>query len=142
MAFPSASASTTVTADNENSRNFQTAFIVITALFFMWGFITVLNDILIPFLKKIFELNRFQSMFVQFTFFGAYFIGSVIYFVISVVWGDPMSKMGYKNGIIWGLVISAVACAGSWPSLAPARPPVRSCTGARSLGRRSAEPKR
>ena len=82
----------------------------------MWGFITVLNDILIPFLKKMFELNRYQSMFVQFTFFGAYFIGSVVYFIISVFWGDPMSKTGYKNGMIAGLLISAAACAGFYPA--------------------------
>jgi MFS transporter, FHS family, L-fucose permease len=104
-----------VTAKND-SRNYRTAFIVITALFFMWGFITVLNDILIPFLKKMFELNRFESMLVQFTFFGAYFIGSLIYFIISVVWGDPMSKIGYKNGLIAGLLISAAACAGFYPA--------------------------
>jgi FHS family L-fucose permease-like MFS transporter len=86
--------------DSHRDRMYRTAFIVITSLFFMWGFITVLNDILIPFLKKMFELSRYQSMFVQFSFFGAYFIGSVIYFIISVLWGDPMSKIGYKNGIL------------------------------------------
>jgi FHS family L-fucose permease-like MFS transporter len=101
---------------NNQDRVFRTAFIVITSLFFMWGFITVLNDILIPLLKKMFELSRYQSMFVQFGFFGAYFIGSVIYFVISVFWGDPMSKIGYKNGIIAGLLISAAACAGFYPA--------------------------
>jgi FHS family L-fucose permease-like MFS transporter len=101
----------------ENSKaQYRTAFIVITSLFFMWGFITVLNDILIPFLKKMFELNRFQSMLVQFTFFGAYFVGSLIYFIISVFFGDPMSKMGYKNGLILGLIISAIACAGFYPA--------------------------
>jgi FHS family L-fucose permease-like MFS transporter len=84
----------------------------------MWGFITVLNDILVPFLKKMFELNRYQSMFVQFTFFGAYFIGSLIYFIVSVVWGDPMSKIGYKNGLVAGLLISAAACAGFYPAAA------------------------
>jgi FHS family L-fucose permease-like MFS transporter len=104
---------------NENAATgYRTAFIVITTLFFMWGFITVLNDILIPFLKKIFELNYAQSMLVQFTFFGAYFIGSLIYFAVSVVWGDPMSKMGYKNGLILGLIISALACAGFYPAAA------------------------
>ncbi len=102
--------------NNNQDRVYRTAFIVITSLFFMWGFITVLNDILIPFLKKMFELSRYQSMFVQFAFFGAYFIGSVIYFIISVIWGDPMSKIGYKNGIIAGLLISAAACAGFYPA--------------------------
>ena len=101
---------------NDKTPKYTTALIVLTSLFFMWGFITVLNDILIPFLRKMFELNRYQSMFVQFTFFGAYFIGSVIYFIISVLWGDPMSKMGYKNGIILGLLISAAACAGFYPA--------------------------
>jgi len=103
-------------ADANRGRMYRTAFIVITSLFFMWGFITVLNDILIPFLKKMFELTRYQSMFVQFAFFGAYFIGSLVYFIVSVIWGDPMSKMGYKNGIIAGLLISAAACAGFYPA--------------------------
>ena len=101
---------------DEQPPKYTTALIVLTSLFFMWGFITVLNDILIPFLKKMFELNRYESMFVQFTFFGAYFIGSIVYFLISVFWGDPMSKMGYKNGIILGLLISAAACAGFYPA--------------------------
>jgi len=83
---------------------------ILTTLFFMWGFITCMNDILIPFLKKVFILGRFESMFVQFAFFGAYFVGSVIYFWISAKFGDPISKIGYKNGIIYGLIISALGC--------------------------------
>ena len=72
MAVPTAGVQTgTAATADDGSRNYRTAFIVITTLFFMWGFITVLNDILIPFLKKIFELNYAQSMLVQFTFFGA-----------------------------------------------------------------------
>jgi FHS family L-fucose permease-like MFS transporter len=116
MGDPTGDVSELMTAGKNRDRIYRTAFIVITSLFFMWGFITVLNDILIPFLKKMFELTRYQSMFVQFTFFGAYFIGSVVYFIISVVWGDPMSKIGYKNGIIAGLLISAAACAGFYPA--------------------------
>ncbi len=85
------------------------ALIVLTSLFFMWGFITCMNDILIPFLRKMFDLNRFQSMMVQFSFFTAYFVGSVIYFVISARKGDPISKIGYKNGLIAGLILSAFA---------------------------------
>ncbi len=109
---------TAAAADAETSRTYRTAFAVITFVFFMWGLVTVMNDVLIPFLKKIFELNRSQSMLVQFTFFGAYFIGSVIYFVISVFWGDPMSKMGYKKGLLLGLIVSALACAGFYPAAA------------------------
>ncbi|HHH52835.1 MAG TPA: MFS transporter, partial [Bacteroidetes bacterium] len=81
--------------------------IVVTGLFFMWGFITSMNDILIPYLKKVFELNYFEAMLVQFAFFGAYFIGSVIYFIISAGKGDPIMRIGYKNGIIAGLLLSA-----------------------------------
>jgi len=90
-------------------QNYTSALIVLTSLFFMWGFITCMNDILIPFLKKMFELDRFQSMMVQFAFFTAYFVGSFIYFIISARKGDPISKIGYKNGIILGLSISAFA---------------------------------
>jgi len=57
---------------NNNSANYRLAFTVLTSLFFMWGFITCMNDILIPFFKKMFELDRFQSMMVQFSFFTAY----------------------------------------------------------------------
>ena len=55
-----------------------------TVLFFMWGFMTVFNDILIPRFKEAFTLDYFQAMLVQFAFFGAYFIGSLIYYLISV----------------------------------------------------------
>ncbi len=86
---------------------YTTPLIVVTGLFFMWGFITSMNDILIPYLKKVFELNYFEAMLVQFAFFGAYFIGSVIYFIISAGKGDPIMRIGYKNGIIAGLLLSA-----------------------------------
>ncbi|HAF28498.1 MAG TPA: MFS transporter [Bacteroidales bacterium] len=90
-------------------QNYTSALIVLTSLFFMWGFITCMNDILIPFLKKMFELSRFQSMMIQFAFFTAYFVGSLVYFIISARTGDPISRIGYKNGIIWGLMTSAFA---------------------------------
>ena len=97
-------------------QNYGKALVVLTSLFFMWGFITVLNDILIPFLKKMFELNRFESMMVQFAFFMAYFIGSLVYFIVSARRGDPISKIGYKNGIIAGLLISALASVMFYPA--------------------------
>ncbi|HYW95134.1 MAG TPA: sugar MFS transporter [Bacteroidales bacterium] len=87
-----------------------------TALFFMWGFITCMNDILIPFLKKVFDLNYFQAMLVQLAFFGAYFIGSLIYFIISATLGDPIYKIGYKRSIIIGLLLSALGCAMFYPA--------------------------
>lgn len=95
---------------DEPAKNYTVALVVLTSLFFMWGFITCMNDILIPFLKKIFELSRAESMLVQFAFFSAYFIGSLIYFFISSQKGDPIEKIGYKNGILIGLFISALGC--------------------------------
>ena len=56
---------------------FPLAMTVLTTIFFMWGFLTCLNDILIPHLKAVFELNYAQVMLVQFTFFGAYFLMSL-----------------------------------------------------------------
>ncbi len=92
------------------------ALTVLTTLFFMWGFITVMNDILIPYLKGVFQLNHTEAMLVQFSFFGAYFIGSLIYFIISVKFGDPINKIGYKNGIIIGLILSAIGTAMFYPA--------------------------
>lgn len=90
--------------------------ITMTVLFFMWGFITCMNDILIPHLKSMFNLNFQQSMLVQFAFFGAYFVGSLIYFLISYYKGDPINKIGYKKGIIAGIILSAVGCCLFYPA--------------------------
>src|ERR1700728_4650705 len=79
-------------------------FAIMTTLFFMWGFMTVFNDILIPRFKEAFTLDYFQAMLVQFAFFGAYFVGSLVYFLISAATGDPIAKIGYKNGVIIGLL--------------------------------------
>lgn len=100
------------TAEGNNKTALYTMFV----LFFMWGFITCMNDILIPFLKQVFELNYTQAFLVQFAFFGAYFIGSLIYFIISAVAGDPIQRLGYKNGILAGLFISALSCAMFYPA--------------------------
>lgn len=81
---------------------------VLTTLFFMWGFMTVMNDVLIPHLKAVFALGWWQSMLVQFCFFGAYFLGSLAYYLWSSSKGDPIQRMGYKRALIAGLVLSAV----------------------------------
>jgi FHS family L-fucose permease-like MFS transporter len=94
----------------DNQQNTQTfAFIAMTCLFFFWGFITVLNDILIPFLKDSFDLNYTQAMLVQFCFFGAYFI-------ISPFAGKLIDKVGYQQGIVLGLLTTAVGCFLFYPS--------------------------
>jgi len=94
----------------EEQQKTQTfAFIAMTCLFFFWGFITVLNDILIPFLKESFDLNYTQAMLVQFCFFGAYFI-------ISPFAGKLIDKVGYQQGIVLGLLTTAAGCILFYPS--------------------------
>ena len=85
------------------------ALIVLTSLFFMWGLITSLNDILIPYLKALFELTYFEAMLIQFCFFGAYF-------VMSFPAGYLVEKVGYRKGIIIGLLVAAVGCVGFYPA--------------------------
>ncbi len=84
---------------------------VLTSLFFLWGFITVLNDVLVPHWKALFNLTYAQSLLVQFCFFGAYFVGSLVYYLISVSSGDPIGRIGYKRGLLLGLGLSALGCA-------------------------------
>ncbi len=84
-------------------KKYTSAFIIVTLLFFLWGFITVLVDSLIPRLKDVFELSNFQAVLVQFAFFGAYFL-------FSVPAGWLLLKIGYKKGIILGLTVMAIGC--------------------------------
>jgi MFS transporter, FHS family, L-fucose permease len=103
------------TTTNEKG-NYTLPLVVLTTLFFMWGFITCLNDILIPYLQGIFKLTSFQAGLIQSAFFGAYFVISLIYFLISTSVGDPLAKIGYKNGIIIGLITAAVGCVLFYPA--------------------------
>jgi FHS family L-fucose permease-like MFS transporter len=101
-----------------SGQSYRGPFVIMTSLFFLWGFMTVFNDILIPRFKEAFTLNYFQAMLVQFAFFGAYFTGALIYFVVSATTGDPIAKIGYKNGVVIGLLISAIGSALFWPAAA------------------------
>ncbi|KSV91332.1 L-fucose-proton symporter [compost metagenome] len=87
-----------------DATGYRFALFALTSLFFMWGFITCLNDILIPHLKNVFSLNYTQSMLIQFCFFGAYFI-------VSLPAGALVKRISYKWGIVLGLVIAAIGCA-------------------------------
>jgi FHS family L-fucose permease-like MFS transporter len=87
-----------------------------SVLFFLWGFMTVFNDILIPRFKEAFALTYFEAMLVQFAFFGAYFVGSLIYLIVSALQGDPIARIGYKNGVVIGLLVSAGGSAIFWPA--------------------------
>lgn len=87
----------------------RVALTVVTAIFFIWGFITVLNDVLIPHLKSVFTLNYAEVMLVQFTFFGAYF-------VMSLPSGKLLSRIGYRHAIITGLVVAGLGALLFWPA--------------------------
>ena len=86
---------------NAIAQNYRKPLILLTSLFFMWGFITCLNDILIPHLKDLFELNYTETMLIQFCFFGAYFI-------MSIPSGWIIGKIGYKKGIVFGLIVAGI----------------------------------
>lgn len=112
MAFTApTSPSSRVSTDSTDSRYtyYPLALTVITTVFFMWGFLTCLNDILIPHLKAVFELNYARAMLVQFTFFGAYFL-------MSLPAGRIVAHLGYKKSIVTGLIIAGVGAAGFWPA--------------------------
>jgi MFS transporter, FHS family, L-fucose permease len=84
-------------------------FGVLISVFFFWGFVAASNDILIPVFKEKLQLEQWQSQMVSFAFYVAYTVGSIIYFLVSkAVGGDILNKIGYKNGISLGLVISAL----------------------------------
>ncbi|MES2016038.1 MAG: sugar MFS transporter [Pseudomonadota bacterium] len=83
--------------------------IIVTILFFMWGLLTALNDVLIPHLKALYTLSYSQAMLVQFCFFGAYF-------VVSLPAGMLIKKIGYQKGAVTGLAIAAAGCALFYPA--------------------------
>src|SRR5216684_1201504 len=101
MAMVSPGTSTTATAPENSSASYGAPLAVVTTLFFMWGFLTCLNDILVPHLKPIFDLNYTQIMLVQFAFFGAYFLFSI-----------PSAKIidwiGYQRSMVVGLLTMGV----------------------------------
>lgn len=84
-----------------SEKKYTIPLVVVTILFFMWGFLTCLNDILIPHLKALFDLNYTQIALVQFTFFTAYFI-------MSIPSGKIISLFGYQKGIVIGLLTAGV----------------------------------
>ncbi|WP_406682042.1 sugar MFS transporter [Shewanella subflava] len=89
--------------------NYRFALVSLTSLFFMWGFITCLNDILIPHLKSVFSLSYTEAMLIQFCFFGAYFL-------VSLPAGNLVKKLGYQKGIVTGLSIASLGCALFYPA--------------------------
>ncbi|WP_439822721.1 L-fucose:H+ symporter permease [Rhodanobacter sp. FW021-MT20] len=113
MAFtaPPASKSTPAPGGGQRYTDFPMALGVITTVFFMWGLLTALNDILIPHLKSTFQLDYAQVMLVQSTFFGAYFL-------MALPAGKLVARLGYKNGVVAGLAIAGIGALGFWPAAA------------------------
>ncbi|TFW20372.1 L-fucose:H+ symporter permease [Massilia arenosa] len=89
--------------------NTTAPLVIVTILFFMWGLLTSLNDVLIPHLKSIYTLTYVQAMLVQFCFFGAYFI-------VSIPAGALIKRLGYQKGAVVGLLVAAAGCAMFYPA--------------------------
>ena len=87
----------------DTQKKYLIPFLIVTTLFFTWGFITVLVDALIPRLRDVFTLSYFEAGLVQVAFFGAYFL-------VSLPGGAIVSKVGYRTGIIIGLAVMAIGC--------------------------------
>src|SRR5277367_3523368 len=81
--------------------NYSRPLAIVTTLFFMWGFLTCLNDILVPHLKSIFDLTYTRAMLIQFAFFSAYFL-------FSVPWSKIVNRIGYQATMMAGLLTMAV----------------------------------
>jgi FHS family L-fucose permease-like MFS transporter len=90
---------------------YTSALSAVTTLFFLWGFITCLNDILIPYLKAIFQLSFAQANFINLCFFGAYFL-------MSIPAGKLVARVGYKRGMLLGFVLAAIGAFLFYPAAA------------------------
>ncbi|CCQ10615.1 Predicted mannose transporter, GGP family [Pseudoalteromonas luteoviolacea B = ATCC 29581] len=101
---------TFVTDSESENKNYLLPLTAMTTLFFLWGFITVLNDVLIPRLKGVFDLSYTEAMMIQFCFFSAYF-------VVSLPAGALVKRFGYKNGVLSGLVIASLGCLMFYPAV-------------------------
>jgi FHS family L-fucose permease-like MFS transporter len=93
------------------NKSYRSAFIFVTILFFLWGFITILVDSLVPRLKEVFEMSYGRTILVQSAFF-------IAFFVVSLPAGYLLSKITYKKGIIFGLLIMAAGCLLFYPASA------------------------
>ena len=94
------------------------ALTTLVTVFFFWGFIAASNGVFIPFCKTYFQIDQFQSQLVDFAFYGAYYFGALLLFVMSSSFGkDILNSWGYKNGIIYGLLISSIGAIAIFPAV-------------------------
>jgi FHS family L-fucose permease-like MFS transporter len=100
------------------NQNNNSSLYTLVSVFFFWGFIAASNGVFIPFCKTYFSIDQFQSQLVDFAFYGAYYIGALILFIWSSQSGkDVLNNWGYKRGIIYGLIISAIGALIMIPSV-------------------------
>lgn len=96
----------------------HTALSIAISVFFFWGFVAASNGIFIPFCKKYFSLSQFESQLIDLTFYGGYFIGSLLLLLLSqIAKVDFINRIGYKRGIIYGLLISILGALAIIPSV-------------------------
>ena len=99
-----------------STKNNNSALTTLVTVFFFWGFIAASNGVFIPFCKTYFNIDQFQSQLVDFAFYGAYYFGALLLFVVSsTVKKDILNSWGYKNGIVYGLLISALGALLMYP---------------------------
>src|SRR6201998_4482277 len=101
---------------------------VLYSIFFFWGFVAASNTVLIGTFKAHFKLTQFQSQLIDMAFYAAYFSGSLIYFFYSRLKGDLLNKIGYKTGLVSGLVISAIGSLGFIPAASMQSFPMMLCS--------------
>ena len=98
-------------------QNNRSHLYTLMTVWFFWSFVAASNGILIPLFKEKFTLTQTQAQLVDFAFYAAYFIGSVLYLIFSrIMKGDILNKIGYKNGIVIGLLISALGTLMFYPA--------------------------
>ena len=103
------------------NQNNKSALTTLVTVFFFWGFIAASNGVFIPFCKTYFNIDQFQSQLVDFAFYGAYYIGALLLFILSgSLKKDIYNNWGYKNGIIYGLLLSAIGAFVMFPATAGA----------------------
>src|SRR5579872_6212039 len=103
--------------EQNQTKSNTSAFFTLTIVFFFWGFVAASNDILIPVFKEKLHLAQWQAQMISFAFYVAYTVGAIIYYAISKAsGGDILNRMGYKNGIAVGLIISAVGALLFYPA--------------------------
>ena len=105
-----------------SDQNNKSALTTLVTVFFFWGFIAASNGVFIPFCKTYFSIDQFQSQLVDFAFYGAYYLGALLLFIISSsIKKDIVNFWGYKKVIIYGLLLSAIGAFVMYPAIVDAK---------------------